>query len=127
VNPQAIQPDQAAQLDMEHCIASNNTQVGVEGLAIGAVAATVHIESCVMSNNAVGVRAESDEGGTTTVRVSNSTITDNGTGLFVTVQGPTVMGTMASILSRGNNTIEDNTTEISVLGPGASINGYTAD
>ena len=62
-------------------------------------ASSMDLEHCVATDNGTGVVAESGA----VVRVSNSTITANGTGLFV--------GSGGTILSRGNNTLEDNGTD----------------
>jgi hypothetical protein len=62
------------------------------------------IESCVVSNNTgAGMFSQSNSTGVATVRVSNSTVTDNATGLANN-------GAPALLLSRGNNTVEGNTT-----------------
>ena len=77
--------------------------------------AELNIENCVVSNNRIGVAAFS--GGSTgvaTVRVSNSTVTDNVTGLDI-------FGTTAVILSRGNNTVEGN--QFNTTG---TVGSYTA-
>jgi hypothetical protein len=64
--------------------------------------AELDIENCVVSNNSTAITALSFSPGVATVRVSNSTVTHNATGLFQS--GP------ALLLSRGNNTVEGNTT-----------------
>jgi len=73
--------------------------------------AELNIENCVASNNfGTGVDATSISG-VATVRLSNSTITDNGGGLF----------NNGVLLSRGNNTVEGNGTDIS-----GTIGSYSA-
>jgi hypothetical protein len=62
-------------------------------------AADLSLESCVASNNVIGLRAESTFSAAIT-RVSNCVVSDNGTGVS--------MGTNGSIPSRGNNTVEAN-------------------
>lgn len=59
--------------------------------------ASVNFENRTMVNNKIGLHAE---GSGATVRVSNSTISENGAGLAT--------GTGATLLSRGNNTVEGN-------------------
>jgi hypothetical protein len=110
-----------AQLNLENCVASNNN-VGVFAQGSNAGASTVHIENCLMSNNNFGVQAVAIGAGTVTVKISNSTVTDNGTGLSADVRAS---GGMASILSRGNNTVEDNTTNTATTG-GGSIGTYAS-
>jgi len=61
----------------------------------------LNIESCVASNNGLdGIAAVATGGGAATVRVSNSTVTGNDTGLWADGNG--------TLLSRGNNTVEGN-------------------
>lgn len=59
--------------------------------------ASVNFEQCTLANNRTGLSAE---GAGVTVRMANSTITDNGFGL--------VVATNAALLSRGDNTVEGN-------------------
>lgn len=60
-------------------------------------ASSMDLEHCVTTDNNFGVTAQSGA----VVRVSNSTITANGNGLFGS----------GTILSRGNNTLEGNGTD----------------
>ena len=63
------------------------------------IVAELNIENCMVVNNGTGLLAAAISGnGTGTIRVSNSTITNNQRGVFVAVGG--------NILSRGNNTLE---------------------
>ena len=73
------------------CLSSGNSGVGFQ--SIGAV---LNIESSVSSNNAAGI----DNFSNGTVRVSNSTVTDNAGFGFVNVG--------ATFESRGNNTLRGN-------------------
>src|SRR5262249_18378674 len=73
-----------------------------------AVASELNVENCVVSNNNAGIEAAQGFGAVT-VRVSNSTVTDNLTGL-------SALGTMPFLLSRGNNTVEGNATDGSFTG-----------
>ncbi len=82
--------------------AKNTTAAGNSGAGFlaslpvnGGIPAEMNLENCVSSNNAIGISANVN----TTIRVSNSTITGNTTGL-------THNGTL---LSRYNNTVEGNT------------------
>jgi hypothetical protein len=71
------------------------------------------VESCMTSGNAVGIEASSfSPGVAATVRVSNSTVTDNTFGLEAF--GNSI------ILSRGNNTVEGNS-----VNTAGSIGSYT--
>jgi hypothetical protein len=72
-------------------------QTGVGGIGAGALGGELNVESCVVSNNPIGIVSA----GGATVRVSNTTVTDNGTG--IDEDG-------GSLLSRGNNTLEGNGT-----------------
>jgi hypothetical protein len=87
------------------------------GFDAGALGGTVelNLDNCIASNNsAIGIVVSSVSGGFATVRVSNSTITDNAVGLSSSGSG-------AVLLSRGNNTVEGNATDIS-----GAIGSYTA-
>lgn len=82
--------------------AKNTTAVGNSGAGFlaslpvnGGIPAEMNLENCVSSNNAIGINANVN----TTIRVSNSTVTGNTTGL--THNG--------ALLSRYNNTVEGNT------------------
>lgn len=82
--------------------AKNTTAAGHSGAGFlaslpvnGGIPAEMNLENCVSSNNAIGINANVN----TIVRVSNSTVTGNTTGLFHN----------GSLLSRYNNTVEGNT------------------
>ena len=64
----------------------------------------LNIENCLSANNLIGIVSYPFA----LVRVSNTTVTDNTTGLFTESPG--------SLLSRGNNTVEGNTTNGSFTG-----------
>jgi hypothetical protein len=75
----------------------------------------LNIENCIASNNFLeGIGSASNGTGVPIVRVSNSTITNNGVGLRN-------FGGLAVLLSRGNNTVEANTTNTS-----GAIGSYSA-
>ncbi len=61
----------------------------------------MNVENCSSYHNYAGVVADSTQGGTTTVRASNSMVTDNKYG-FVNY------GTTTTFYSRGNNTVANN-------------------
>lgn len=64
----------------------------------------LNLETCVIAHNGdMGVYSSGRNGGSTTVRIANCTIVDNATGVLA--------GGVA--LSRGNNTIEGNATNVS--------------
>jgi hypothetical protein len=65
----------------------------------------LEMESCSAVDNLDGVVAQSTSTGVATVRISNSTVTHNGSGLVNA-------GSPAVLLSRGNNTVEANGTDI---------------
>ncbi|HZS06048.1 MAG TPA: right-handed parallel beta-helix repeat-containing protein [Blastocatellia bacterium] len=80
---------------VESLFSGTNTGARVAPDASGT--ADVNFENCTVANNRFGL---SVEGAGATVRVSDSTITDNGFGV-TTASG-------ATLLSRGNNTVEGN-------------------
>jgi nitrous oxidase accessory protein NosD len=87
-NPKAI-------ATVRHSVLAGNANTGA---ALGGDAtAELNLENCVVANNLAGVGSD-----TGTVRVSNTTITDNGTGLYSLNGG--------SLVSRSNNTVEGNGT-----------------
>jgi hypothetical protein len=101
------------QMNVESTVASgNSTGIAVDAQATGAV--QVNVARCVISGNFTrGIGAESDSTGVATVRVSSSTVTGNVTGLEK-------LGAPALLLSRGDNTVEGNTTDTS-----GTIGSYT--
>jgi hypothetical protein len=79
--------------------------IGFRIHAVSAAAITeMNLENCLATGNVIGIRSGPSRG-QGIIRVSNSTITSNGTGLV----GP-------NIVSRGNNTVEGNTTNGSFTG-----------
>ena len=79
-------------VDNAYGVQSNHNVVGAT--------AELNVESCVISNNAIaGVRA-GGLGQPATIRLSNSTITNNNMGIQI--------GSGGSVLSRSNNTVEGN-------------------
>ena len=90
-----------AQVSVTDTIASGNGGVGFVAQSIS-TPVELNLERCVASGNAYGIVAASGSG-TATVRVSNCSVTGNAYwGINPATNG--------SILSRGNNTVEGNTT-----------------
>ena len=87
-----------AAVTVRNSVASQNTSVGFIALCRDGGPAELNIENCVASYNDWGIGAQR-ELGVATVRVCNSTVTDNQVGLE---------NTMGVLLSRGNNTVEGN-------------------
>jgi hypothetical protein len=108
-----------AQLNLERCLATNNG-TGVVAASLSTGAAEINVESCVISGNKPGngIAAAALSTGMATVRVSNSMVTDNNFGF-------TAQSAPASILSRGNNTLEGNTTNLNSIS-GGTITTYSA-
>ena len=77
--------------------AAHNGNVGFRAFSEGTSGVNMHLERCLASGNSFGIYAYASSG-TGTVRVSNSVITNNTSGVFVQTGG--------SIQSRGNNTLE---------------------
>jgi hypothetical protein len=108
------------QLNLERCLATNNFG-GIEAESVTTGAAEVNVESCVLSGHnagGIGINSLASSTGTATVRVSNSMVTDNSFGL-------TAQSVPATILSRGNNTVEGNTTNLNPVS-GGTITTYMA-
>ena len=81
-------------------IASGNGEVGFAA-SLSSTPVELNLEGCVASGNAFGIYASSSS--TAIVRVSNCSVTGNGTGVSADGGGST--------LSRGNNTVEGNATD----------------
>jgi hypothetical protein len=78
--------------------------IGIEAHALESGTSLIGIENCTVSNNTtVGMRANTFGVGFSAVRFANSTITDNNVGVWQAAVG-------ASVSSRGDSTIEGNTT-----------------
>ncbi|MDQ3010230.1 MAG: right-handed parallel beta-helix repeat-containing protein [Acidobacteriota bacterium] len=75
-------------------VASGQSSVGFLASPVGGTSAELTLENCLSSHNSIGVTSC----GNSIVRVSNSTITQNTTGLSHT----------GTLLTRGNNTVEAN-------------------
>ena len=92
--------DNGARVSVNDSVASGNSEYGFLVYLSGAPA-EVNLEDCVASEGRYGVYAYSTAG-TASLRVSNCLLTANDTGILI--------GSNGSILSRGNNTVEGNTT-----------------
>lgn len=89
-------------------VASGNSDAGFLSSGFGANNFTeLSLEGCMATGNGTGVRAEGFAGAAGLARVSNSIVTNNGTGLHV--------GAAGGIESRGNNTVAGNTTDVDGL------------
>jgi Right handed beta helix region len=98
-NQYGIFAQSAAKVTARNCVSAGN---GTGFYAVHA-GTTLNVESCLAEGNYFGVYAEADG----TARVSATTVTDNVFGLY---------SSAASILTRGNNTVEDNTVNGSFTG-----------
>jgi hypothetical protein len=90
---------------------------GIAGFAAASATAApveMNVENCVAFNNDTGMESQSGSTGVATLRVSNSVVTNNTIGMKN-------FGAPAVLLSRGNNTVEGNGTDIS--GP---VGSYSA-
>jgi hypothetical protein len=114
-NDTGLDAEDGAKVTVRNSVASNNRN-GYIVHSNGALDAEINIESCTASNNTnEGINSQSFGTGIATVRVSNSTVTDNHVGMH---NPATSQGLM---LSRGNNTVEGNGTDI--IG---TVGSYTA-
>jgi hypothetical protein len=105
----------SVRLSLEGCIVSNNANDGIFALPGSTGAVEVNAERCVVSGNLqAGIVAQGGSTGVATVTLSNSIVTGNGVGIENA-------GSPAVILSRGNNTVEANTSNTS-----GTIGSYTA-
>jgi hypothetical protein len=104
----------SVRLTLEACESSNN-DFGIDAGSASTGPTEVDIEGCLVTGSTnQGIFAQSTSTGIATVRVSNSTVIGNGIG----IQN---FGSPAILLSRGNNTVEGNTTNTS-----GAIGSYTA-
>ena len=76
--------------------------VGLRADTVSGAISELNVENCLVVNNGTGIFSFQDSGGTTTVRVSNTTVTDNA--------GFGVNNFVGQILTRSNNTVEGNGT-----------------
>ena len=92
----------SGKVSVANSVVSGNENQGIWAMATST--AEINVESCLVANNSFGIGILSDAG-TNTVRVSDSTVTDNGTGLAANSPGV--------LLSRSNNTVGGNGTPTS--------------
>jgi hypothetical protein len=110
-----LSAEEGAIVFVRNSIASDNGFNGFQSVSGDAIAVELNIEGCAaFSNGSAGIFARSFSTGVATVRVSNSTVMDNGTGLQNN-------GSPAVLLSRGNNTVEGNLNNTS-----GTIGSFTA-
>lgn len=88
--------------NVRDCNVSGNSQAGLAlDSNVNGSFGELNIEDCLLAHNGVGITSLAYGGGLGQVRVSNSTVTNNTTGLWANG---------GSLLSRANNTVEGNTT-----------------
>jgi len=104
---------EGASITVRNTVSSANID-GFLALSETAATAELNIENCLASENTVGVASDVTSTGTARVRLSNSTITNN-FNFGILVPSPAVF------LSRGNNTVEGNATDIS-----GTVGSYSA-
>jgi hypothetical protein len=104
---------EGASITVRDSVCSSNID-GFQALSETAAAAELNIENCLASENTVGVASSGNATGTARVRLSNSTVTNN-FNFGILVASPAVF------LSRGNNTVEGNATDIS-----GTVGSYSA-
>jgi hypothetical protein len=103
----------SVQMNVESTVVSGGTAFGMYVFAGGTGAAQLNVSRCVISSNVTGIVTQGGPG-VATLRLSSSTVTGNGTGLHN-------FGAPALLLSRGDNTVEGNTTNTT-----GTIGTYTA-
>jgi hypothetical protein len=89
-----------SRVTIRNSLAANNGTGFAAQAATSGLLVELNLENCIATNNGTGLYAGGGSG-SSTLRVSNATITNN------SVNGVSV-ATNASILSRGNNTLEGN-------------------
>jgi hypothetical protein len=99
-NQDGVAVSQGGKASVRSSVASGNTDAGFLA-SCSAGSCELNIDSCLIANNATGVSANGVSGGIGTIRISDSEVTDNGTGLLQ--QGGGVLE------SSGTNSVEGNT------------------
>jgi hypothetical protein len=100
-NQDGLSVGQGGKASIRNSVASGSSDAGFLATC-AAGTCEVNIDNCLIANNVTGVSANGVSGGVGTARISDSEITDNGTGLLQ--QGGGVL------LSSGTNTVQGNTT-----------------
>ena len=104
-------------VSMRDTVLNGNTFAMTAVVSAGSGPAEMNIENCLVSANGTGIVSNGTNGSftpSTTIRVSNTTVTNNSSGLQVGSSGN------PALLSRSNNTVEGNVTD------GAFTGLYTA-
>ena len=101
-----------AKASIKDSVTSQNSQgMRVRGFSNGV--AELNIENCLSANNSDSGIDSFANGGTSIVRVSNTTVTDN---VNIGLDVFTIFGGTAELVTRGNNTVEGNTVNGSFTG-----------
>lgn len=111
-NSDGLDAFEGARVNVYNSVASGNTNLGFGATSFTSQPVEMNLEGCVSSDNGhFGIAVASMSTGSATVRLSNSTVTHNA------VIGLNIGNAPATLLSRGNNTVEGNATDVSgVLG-----------
>jgi hypothetical protein len=113
-NFDALLVGDGAKATVRDSVASHNTDA-FQAFSRTSAASELTLENCLASSNSgSGIFVDTSSTGPATIRLSNSTVTNNGIGLRA-------IGPSSHILSRGNNTVEGNTIETS-----GTIGAYSA-
>lgn len=97
-----------ANVTVQNSVASGNKNLGFGVTSFTSRAVELNLENCVSSGNAhFGIAVGSFASAPAIVRLSNCTITRNN------LIGLSIGGSPAALLSRGNNTVEGNGTDVS--------------
>jgi len=108
-NGEGLAADLNAKVTVRDSIAAGNSNTGFVSRASADATAEINLENCAVTGNKVGVSSiVGIVAGKALIRVSNSTITSNETGILPIQSG--------SILTRMNNTVEGNAKDGSFTG-----------
>lgn len=100
-NQNGVSAADKSQVTVRDSVAAGNTASGFLATASAAGATEMNLESCVTTHNgSYGIRATGSGGMTATIRSTNVTVMNNGTGLSAGVNG--------ALVSFGNNRIAGN-------------------
>lgn len=106
-NADGLDAFDGARVTAHNTVASGNSNLGFGATSFTTRSVELNVESCVASNNAHnGIAVTSFSTGTATVRLASSTITNNA------VVGLDIGNLPATLLSRGNNTVEGNAIDV---------------
>jgi hypothetical protein len=103
-NGNGLRASSRAKVNLKDCLVSGNSSAGVLAQPEDASLAEINVESSIFTYNHYALLAFDGGFSAPTIRVANSTITDN---LFGTYQTGS-----SAIISRGNNTIEGNNADV---------------